>query len=280
MPDQSLPSSPRVRRATADRHFDGLADKFERGFYSTERGQVRLELTRRLLEERFANLPAGEVLEIGAGLGQTALWWLTHGHQLTLVEPSVEMRERAQQRLAESAEQGILVESDLTRLAWSSEDLQGFAARTERQWPVVVCHAVLEWLIAPQQGFALLAGLLAPGGVMSLSVFNRDALAFSNVTKGNFDKTLEDRLAGWGTGKRLTPISPLRDTEIRQWASDAGLEVRELTGLRVFHDYLRSREPLSSTDMEKLLELESRHWRTPPFVYLGRYLHYELVRPA
>jgi len=272
----------RVRRATADRHFDGLAEKFERGFYTTERGRVRLALTRQLMEERFAHLPATQVLEIGAGLGQMAHWWLSRGHQLTLVEPSGEMRERAMQRLSSPEEDAApLTQATLTeRLTWDGRDLQGFAAAAHRQWPVVVCHAVLEWLVSPREGFLLLAQLLAPGGVMSLSVFNRDALAFSNVTKGNFDKVLDGRLAGWGTGKRLTPISPLRDVEIRQWAEEAGLEVRELTGLRVFHDYLRSRDPLSEGDMQKLLALECQHWRTPPFVHLGRYLHYELVRPA
>jgi len=300
----------RVRRATADRHFDGLADKFERGFYTTERGRVRLALTQRLMDERFSHLPPSPVLEIGAGLGQTAHWWLTRGHHLTLVEPSGEMRERAKRFLSTAAPQGQGLSAGTTadqsraaqaasdpqvpgqtdalpndepfagRLVWERRDLQGFAAATDQQWPVVVCHAVLEWLVDPHEGFALLAKLLAPGGVMSLSVFNRDALAFSNVSKGNFDKVLEGRLAGWGTGKRLTPISPLRDGEIRQWAAEAGLEVRELTGLRVFHDYLRSRDPLSEADMQKLLALECQHWRTPPFVYLGRYLHYELVRPA
>lgn len=300
----------RVRRATADRHFDGLADKFERGFYTTERGRVRLALTQRLMDERFSHLPPSPVLEIGAGLGQTAHWWLTRGHHLTLIEPSGEMRERAKRFLSTAAPQGQGLSAGTTadqsraaqaasdpqvpgqtdmlsseepfagQLVWEGRDLQGFAAETDQRWPVVVCHAVLEWLVDPREGFALLAKLLAPGGVMSLSVFNRDALAFSNVSKGNFDKVLEGRLAGWGTGKRLTPISPLRDGEIRQWAAEAGLEVRELTGLRVFHDYLRSRDPLSAADMQKLLALECQHWRTPPFVYLGRYLHYELVRPA
>ena len=43
-----------------------------------------------------------------------------------------------------------------------------------------------------------LARLLAPGGQLSLMVFNRDALRFSNVVKGNLQKALDDRLAGTG----------------------------------------------------------------------------------
>lgn len=54
---------------------------------------------------------------------------------------------------------------------------------------------------------------------------------------------------------------------------------RGVTGLRVFHDYLRERHPEAAT-LDKLFALEWRFCRCEPYWRLGRYLHYTLHRPV
>jgi S-adenosylmethionine-dependent methyltransferase len=137
---------------------------------------------------------------------------------------------------------------------------------------------VLEWLADPRAALFILARLLAPGGQLSLMVFNRDALRLSNVAKGNLEKALADRLEGTGQRKRLTPISPLTHAQIALWSAECGLEIREVAGIRVFHDYLRV-PPTSDAQRARLLELEQRYCRVDPHWRLGRYLLYTLVRP-
>ena len=85
-------------------------------------------------------------------------------------------------------------------------------------------------------------------------------------------------LAGRGDRKRLTPISPMTHTQVLGWAEAAGFECRAVSGIRVFHDYLRERTP-SETQLAQLAELEARFGDQEPYWRLGRYLHYCLYRP-
>lgn len=248
-----------------DRHFDGLADKFASSLYGGLRGELRLALLDRLLPEML-ELHGQPVLEVGGGLGQLAGWFADRGHDVMLCEPAGEMLERAQAQL-----QGRSVR-------YLETPLQALPNEAPGPWPLITCHAVLEWLGDPRAAFATLAGLLAPGGQLSLMVFNRDALRLSNVVKGNLEKALADRLEGKGQRKRLTPISPLTHEQITAWAAEAGLEMRATAGVRVFHDYLRQ-PPQDEVGRETLLELEWRYCRAEPHWRLGRYLLYTLIRP-
>ncbi len=251
--------------AAGDRHFDGLAEKFAESLYGGARGELRLALLDRLLPEMLA-LHDQALLDVGGGLGQLAGWFAGRGHAVTLVEPSGEMLARARESLEGS------------EVVFLQATLQSLPDGDPGSWSLIACHAVLEWLADPHAALATLARQLAPGGQLSLMVFNRDALRFSNVVKGNLEKALADRLEGKGLRRRLTPISPLTHAQVVAWSAELGLEVRAVAGVRVFHDYLR-RPPESVADRETLLELEWRYCRVDPHWRLGRYLLYTLVRP-
>ncbi|SEL90235.1 methyltransferase domain-containing protein [Halomonas daqiaonensis] len=249
-----------------DRHFDGLADKFASSLYVGARGELRLALLDRLLPEML-DLEGQPLLDVGGGLGQLTSWFSARGHAVTLAEPSGEMLARAREQLA-GREVSLLQAS-----------LQALPQLAPGPWPLIACHAVLEWLADPRGAMATLASLLAPGGQLSLMVFNRDALRLSNVVKGNLKKALADRLEGKGLRKRLTPISPLTHGQIETWSAENGLVIREVAGIRVFADYLR-RPPESDVDRERLLALEHCYCRLDPHWRLGRYLLYTLERPT
>ncbi|SDO20143.1 S-adenosylmethionine-dependent methyltransferase [Halomonas shengliensis] len=263
----TTPASP--FSAHGDRHFDGLADKFAASLYGGARGELRLALLDRLLPEMLA-LEGQPVLDVGGGLGQLAAWFAGRGHPVTLAEPSAEMLARAREALQETSG-----ECEVTFLP---VPLQALPEQAPGPWSLIACHAVLEWLGDPRGALATLAGLLAPGGQLSLMVFNRDALRFSNVIKGNLEKALADRLEGKGLRRRLTPISPLTHAQVMAWCDALGLEVRAVAGVRVFHDYLRQ-PPERDDERDRLLELEWRYCRAEPHWRLGRYLLYTLVRP-
>ncbi|MGM0702469.1 MAG: methyltransferase domain-containing protein [Pseudomonadota bacterium] len=261
MSDYPSPLSP-----AGDRHFDGLADKFADSLYGAPRGELRLALLDRLLPE-LLDLDDQPVLDVGGGLGQLAGWFAARGHAATLVEPSREMLDRARQAL----------EGEPIRFI--EAPLQALPERAPGPWSLIACHAVLEWLAEPRAALAMLADRLAPGGQLSLMVFNRDALRFSNVVKGNLEKALADRLEGQGRRRRLTPISPLTHAQVVAWSAECGLELRAVAGIRVFHDYMHS--PVeNAAERDRLFELEWRYCRAEPHWRLGRYLLYTLVRPA
>ncbi|GHA95363.1 methyltransferase domain-containing protein [Modicisalibacter luteus] len=249
-----------------DRVFDGLADKFAVSLYGASRGRLRLALLDELLP-RTLPLQAQPALDVGGGLGQMSAWLARRGHAVTLAEPSVDMLAKARDALA-----GLEV-------SFLEAPLQALPERTPGPWPLIVCHAVLEWLADPRAAIATLASLLAPGGHLSLMVFNRDALRFSNVIKGNLNKALEDRLEGTGKRQRLTPISPLTHDNVVGWLGEQGLMVQHVAGIRIFHDYLREREPDEAT-LARLFELERRYCDVDPHWRLGRYLLYSVQKPV
>ena len=249
-----------------DRHFDGMADKFERSMYGASRGRLRLALLQQQLRDEWPDERA-PLLDIGAGLGHMAQWAVEEGYPVTLIEPSAEMLVRARARL-DGREQAAI-----------QCDLQQAQAAAGGPWSRIFCHAVLEWMGDPYAAFPLLSELLAPGGYLSLMVYNRDGLILSNVVKGNLARVLKGELAGRGVRQRLTPISPLSHERVSAALAAEGLETVSVAGIRVFHDYLRERHPDAAT-LAQLLALEQRYSRAEPFWRLGRYLHYIVRRPG
>ncbi|MGO2391996.1 MULTISPECIES: methyltransferase domain-containing protein [unclassified Halomonas] len=254
-----------------DRYFDGLADKFSRSLYQAPRGELRLAMLDYLLPTML-QLNGQKVLDVGGGLGQQAAWFAERGHAVTMSEPSEDMLNYAKHwhRDAKS-----LPEEAVT---YVQAPLQSLVDQAPGPWALITCHAVLEWLGDPRAAVAALSTLLAPGGQLSLMVFNRDALRFSNAVKGNLEKALSDRLAGKGKRQRLTPISPVTHADIEQWSAENGLRIEAVAGIRVFQDYLRQ-PPTTPVERETLLELEKQYCRQDPHWRLGRYLLYTLSKP-
>lgn len=255
-----------------DRYFDGLADKLYRSLYQAPRGELRLAMLDYLLPQML-HLNGQHVLDIGGGLGQQTAWFAQRGHNVTMAEPSIDMLSYAQRWHRDD------VPSHDTSITYLQAPLQALSHQAPGPWALVTCHAVLEWLGHPQAALATLERLLAPGGQLSLMVFNRDALRFSNALKGNVDKVLSDRLEGLGKRQRLTPISPLTHDQIVQWSADNHLTIEAVAGIRVFQDYLRQ-PPSSDAEREKLLALEKHYCRHDPHWRLSRYLLYTLRKSS
>ena len=250
-----------------DRYFDQLGSHFARKIYSSPKGAIRLAVLTRDLQEWLAELPSDrplKVLDVGAGLGHISEWLLQRGHHLTVSEPSPEMLEAARARLDAVP---LLPDQMLEYLPLS---LQELPERGQR-YDLVICHAVLEWLAQPAQAIEILRQLVTPEGAVSLAFYNRDALIYKNLIKGQFRKLQRNQLAGEGK-RSLTPQQPLDPREVHEWISQSGLDCTHQTGVRVFHDYMP--EPFKSeADEQQVIDQELYYSRHPAYLHLGRYLH-------
>ena len=250
-----------------DRNFDGMAQKFQRNIYQTTKGQLRQQvLLRDLLALPELQQPQ-RILDVGAGQGQMALELARHGHQLLLTDISASMLQIA----AEQAGQAGLGD----RIQCQQSSLQQLSEQQPR-FPVVLCHAMLEWLAEPEQAISQLRQLIEPGGILSLMFYNLDAKRFGNLLYGNFDYVA----AGLAQRKTvpLSPQHPLSPSEVLAWCESAGFELLSKTGVRCFHDYLRQ-PSMQQSHFAELLALELQYNRQEPYASLGKYIHLVVRAP-
>lgn len=247
-----------------DRNFDSIAAKFQRNIYQTTKGQLRQAILLRDLASSHDLQRPEQILDVGAGQGQLALALAAQGHHVTLADISAEMLQLARQTAYKAG-----LEQQLKFAHCSLQQL----VEQRYQAPVVLCHAMLEWLAEPEQAVTQLARLTQAGGLLSLMFFNLDAQRFGNVLYGNFEYVAQG-LTGTKTVP-LSPQNPLRPDEVLRWCQQAGFKLELKTGVRCFHDYLR--EPsMQQSRYQQLLEVELKYNQIEPYASLGKYMHFLL----
>ena len=218
-----------------------------------------------------------EVVDAGGGSGGFAVPLAEAGHRVVVVDPSPDSL-AALSRRAEEAGVGDrvrAVQGDLADLSGALGDLAGAV-------DLVLCHSVLEVVDDPATALAALAGVLRPGGRLSLLAPNRAAAVLARALAGRPDEAahvLSDPAGRWGPG----------DGTARRWDATAlgelvaasGLVVEQVHGVRVVADLV----PSAVLDLEPgaaaaLLALERALSDRSPFRDLATLLHVLAVRPV
>jgi len=214
-----------------------------------------------------------EVVDVGGGTGGFAVPLAEAGHRVTVVDPSPDALAALSRRADERglADRVRAVQGDLDDLATLVDTASA---------DLVLCHSVLQVVDNPAAALATLAGVLRPGGRLSLLVGNRDAAVLARALAGRPDEAahvLTDPAGRWGAAdgvpRRWTP------TQITELVTAAGLHVEQLHGVRVVADLV----PSALLDAEPgaaaaLLALERTLADRPPFRDLATQLHVLAVR--
>ncbi|MFT6989753.1 MAG: S-adenosylmethionine-dependent methyltransferase [Paraglaciecola sp.] len=239
-----------------DQSFDKFADKFEKNIYGSTKGRLRHEL---LIHHLHDCLPLSDtpldILDAGGGTGVMTQAMLDLGHRVTLSDISLEVLSIAKHKLGNNINLDI-------------QHMDILSLSTQKQYDLVVCHAVLEWLQSPFEVMRKLVGLVKPGGYLSLSFFNHDAQLFGNMLYGNFDYVEQGM-----TSKnivRLSPKNPQKPKTILTQLETLPVQVIKKAGIRCFHDYLKQPEKQTS-EYEQLKQLEMQYGSTEPYLWLGKY---------
>lgn len=260
---------------TGDRNFDDLAQRFARRVYGGLKGEIRLSVLWRDLQPVIRRLSATtekplRVLDAGGGLGQLAIRLAVLGHEVTLNDLSPVMLAQAREL---AREQGVE-----EKIEWVEGPYQALSERQSPPYDIVLCHALLEWLEAPETAIATLHSLLKPGGYLSLCFYNPAAKTYRNLIRGNFNWLRESEGYRSDHGS-LTPNHPSSIEQVRHWLQQVNLIVHSETGLRVFHDYVVEKRGGHQLP-EQVLEMELEYSTQEPYKWLGRYLHVVAKREA
>ncbi|GAB3491539.1 methyltransferase domain-containing protein [Nocardiopsis coralliicola] len=241
-------------------------------------GTARTAVVWEDLRELIAELsgPAAEPLRIvdaGGGTGGAAVPLAALGHTVTVVEPSPDSLAALERRAAEAgvrvrALQGDTV--DLPRL------LDG------EQADLVLLHNVLEYVDDPAAALADAAGLLRPGGALSVLAANVFAAALHRVLLGGIGEArhlLDDAGGRWGDADPM----PRRFTAgtLGGLVAGAGLAPPRIRGAGVFADLVPGRAyDAGAVDESALVALEREATGRPELAGVAAQLHAVAHRPG
>ncbi len=245
------------------------------------RGAARTAVVWEALQDLLASVPAdvdhegagtgdgaASVIDIGGGTGGFAVRVAELGHRVTVIDPSPDalaiLGRRAEERgVADlvTARQGDLASLPELVPAGSAD--------------VVLCHGVLEIVDDPAAALSVIAGVLRPGGVLSLLVGQRHATVVARAMAGHFHqaRALLDDPSAVGATRRFTP------DEVSAVLAQSGFDTTAMHAVRVFVDLV----PSSIVDMEPgaeaaLVELEKAVADRPEYLPLGTQLHVVATR--
>jgi S-adenosylmethionine-dependent methyltransferase len=196
------------------------------------------------------------VVDAGGGTGQLAVALARHGYRVTVVDTSAAMLATCAQRAADAggqvAARVAIVQGDAADLP----DLLGPGGQE-----AAVCHDLLTRVDDRAALLASLAGVLAPGGVLSLGFANRDWLALRAGRRGDHAAAL--RAVRGGEAMTLAEA----ETELEK----AGFELVTASGVGVFAD--AGDDDLDPDELATLVELERLVAGREPYRSSARTLH-------
>jgi SAM-dependent methyltransferase len=255
-----------------------LANLFVDEAYATVKGYVRTYVLHQHLLEHLPAPPA-TVLDVGGGAGNQSFPLAQAGYEVTVLDPSAAMLDKARERLSllstEAQQRVTFVEANGAK---AEEALGG------RQFDGVLCHGVLGYLDDPEPVIDQLCRCAAPGGIVSIMTGNAHATAVQPA----MERRWEDALAAFDqrTGIGVLGVRGRADTleEVSGLIEGHGVKPVRWYGVWLFVDWLEfAGVPLDLADTAQVaataaVELEAS--RRDPYRALSRVFHLVGRKPA
>jgi S-adenosylmethionine-dependent methyltransferase len=255
----------------SDDNFASLADQFADEAYASVKGYVRTYVIHQQLLENLPPPPA-TVLDVGGGAGHQSFPLAQSGYDVTELDPSRAMLDKAEQRL-----QGLPseVQQRVTLLQADGENADD--AVQGRRFDAVLCHGVLGYLDDPEPLVDQLCRCADAGGLVSIMTGNGHAMAVRPALQRRWDDALASFDAKTEIG--VLGVQGRADTveELSELMENRGVEPERWYGVWLFVDWLEfSGAELDPDDSEQVaataaVELEAS--RRDPYRQLSRVFH-------
>lgn len=255
----------------SDDTWAGLAHQFADEAYASVKGHVRTYVMHQQLLEHLPPPPA-TVLDVGGGAGHQSFPLAQAGYDVTLLDSSPAMLDKARQRLAR------LPDEARRRVTFVQADGEHAGEATGgRRFAAVLCHGVLGYLTDPKPLVSQVCRCAEAGGVVSVMTGNANAGAVRPALERRWD----DALAAFDARTEIgvLGVRGRADTveELSELLRDRGVEPLRWYGVWLFVDWLEfSGAELDPTDAKQVaaaaaVELEAS--RRDPYRQLSRVFH-------
>jgi SAM-dependent methyltransferase len=249
----------------------GLAAKFADEAYASVKGYVRTSVMHQHLLAHLPQPPAA-VLDVGGGAGHQSFPLAEAGYEVTLLDSSEPMLEKARQRFrslpAEIQRRVTLLQADGEA---ADEAVDG------RRFSAVLCHGVLGYLDEPGPMVDQLCRCADAGGVVSIMTANAKAMAVQPALERRWDDALAAFDATSGVG--VLGVRGRADTveDISELLVDGGVDPVCWYGVWLFVDWLEfggaTLDPTDTPQLEGIAAVELEASRRDPYRQLSRVFH-------
>ena len=249
----------------------GLADQFVDEAYASVKGYVRTYVMHQHLLEHLPAPPA-PVLDVGGGAGHQSFPLAQAGYDVTLLDPSPAMLDKARQRLERLPPE---IRRHVTLLEADGEEAD--EAVEGRRFTAVLCHGVLGYQEQPEPLVDQLCRCAAPEGLVSIMTGNANAAAVRPALERRWDDALASFDARTEVGVLGVPGRADTVEEISELLRRRGVAPLRWYGVWLFVDWLEfSGVELDPGDSEQVaataaVELEAS--RRDPYRQLSRVFH-------
>jgi S-adenosylmethionine-dependent methyltransferase len=250
----------------------GLVDRFADGAYASVKGQVRTYVMHRQLLEHLPAPPA-TVLDVGGGAGHQSFPLARAGYDVTLLDSSAAMLDKARQRLQRLPDEA----QRRVRLIEAGGDNTDEAVEGKR-FDAVLCHGVLGYLEQPEPVIDQLCRCAADGGMVSIMAGNANAAAVRPALERRWDDALASFDAREEIGVLGVPTRADTVEELSQSLRSRGVEPLRWYGVWLFVDWLdfsgAQLDPNDSQQVAAAAAVELEAGRRDPYRQLSRVFHF------
>lgn len=243
-----------------DRNFDDLAQRFSQTIYQSPRGAFRLAALKQDFAELILPDQPSHALDLGAGQGQFALYLAQQGMQMSICDHSNAMLHVATEQF-QQAQQPL--NAYLCRLQQIDE-------HAPKRFPLVLNHAVLEWLEDPISALNIMLNKVAMHGWFSLMCYQQAGHVWRQLMNGRLhDPT------GSNTRLKQTGNAPKHSFERSQLVAHIqaqGFTLKRVRGIRCVYDHMHEKIR-QKMDINTLLQADLDYGLQEPYRSLGRYMH-------
>lgn len=239
-----------------------------RAYKAAPWGRLRFLIVAHTLSKSIARLGGGSwrILDAGGGDGGDALPLAVAGHSVTVLDPSVPMLEALKQ---DAADAGVA-----DRIANVKGDIDSIAALDLRDFDLVICHFVLQYLDDLDGPLSRLVSAVRPGGYLSLIAPNRPGEVLARAARG-VDPAAAFDLLDIESNRTLT-----FDHAVRRIDAETALDALERAGCkavarfggRIINDLLPDSAPKDDPAFfANLLRLEHAVCDREPYLRAGMF---------